>query len=385
MFALRPLRAVGGARHPTSKQLSIHPAAVFARPTARPSIKAFGTTTHYKASKVSIKEIPVMSYGKDDLPTTSSTLTGSISGGLESEAVHSVLKVRENTDPADAVNDPHDTPSHKPVPLNNTIAALLPYTLQRFLLHDKIVVITGGARGLGFNMAQALGECGAKAIVIMDVLQEPGDAAAAELHEMCGVPVQFYRVDVRDEKGVAEVISNVVETFGSIDVLISSAGIADSNLKAESYNPEMFRRLMDINVTGSFLVAQATARTMIRAGNGGSIIFVASMSGRIVNYPQQQSAYNASKAAVIQLGKSLAAEWAQYRIRVNCISPGYMDTALNRVPALNAQKEIWKGLTPQKRLGQVNELNNLAVFLASDGSSFMTGADCIIDGGYSLW
>jgi len=152
-----------------------------------------------------------------------------------------------------------------------------------------------------------------------------------------------------------------------------------SNLKAESYNPEMFRRLMDINVTGSFLVAQATARTMIKAGNGGSIIFVASMSGRIVNYPQQQSAYNASKAAVIQLGKSLAAEWAQYQIRVNCISPGYMDTALNRVPALNAQKEIWKGLTPQKRLGQVNELNNLAVFLASDGSSFMTGADCIID------
>jgi NAD(P)-dependent dehydrogenase (short-subunit alcohol dehydrogenase family) len=152
-----------------------------------------------------------------------------------------------------------------------------------------------------------------------------------------------------------------------------------SNLKAETYEPEKFRRLIDINVIGSFLVAQATARTMIKSGNGGSIIFVASMSGRIVNYPQEQSAYNASKAAVIQLGKSLAAEWAPYGIRVNCISPGYMDTALNRVPALDAQKKIWRDLTPQKRLGQVDELNSLAVFLASDASSFMTGADCIID------
>jgi NAD(P)-dependent dehydrogenase (short-subunit alcohol dehydrogenase family) len=141
----------------------------------------------------------------------------------------------------------------------------------------------------------------------------------------------------------------------------------------------MFRRLIDINVTGSFLVAQATARAMMKSGNSGSIVFVASMSARIVNFPQEQSAYNASKAAVIQLGKSLAAEWSQYGIRVNCISPGYMDTAINRVPALDAQKNIWRNLTPQKRLGRVDELNNLAVFLASDASSFMTGADCIID------
>ncbi|KAH0550982.1 hypothetical protein GP486_007655 [Trichoglossum hirsutum] len=324
-----------------------------------------------------------MSYG-EDLPTASSTLVGPVATGPDSEAVLSVLKVRENTDPADAVNDPRNPP-RKSVPLNKTLAAMLPTALQKFLLYDKVVVVTGGARGLGFNMAQALGECGAKAIVIMDVLQEPGDGAAAELHEMCGVPVQFYKVDIRDEKGVAEVISNVAETFGSIDVLVNSAGIADSNLKAETYEPEKFRRLIDINVIGSFLVAQATARTMIKSGNGGSIVFVASMSGRIVNYPQEQSAYNASKAAVIQLGKSLAAEWAPYGIRVNCISPGYMDTALNRVPALDAQKKIWRDLTPQKRLGRVDELNNLAVFLASDASSFMTGADCIIDGGYSLW
>lgn len=147
----------------------------------------------------------------------------------------------------------------------------------------------------------------------------------------------------------------------------------------------MFRRLIDINVTGSFLVAQAVGREMIKSTEGGSIIFIASMSGSIVNYPQEQSCYNASKAAVVQMTKSLAAEWARYKIRINAISPGYMDTALNRVPALDAQKRIWIDNTPQKRLGSVDDLNNLAVYLASDASAFMTGNNCIIDGGYTLW
>lgn len=141
----------------------------------------------------------------------------------------------------------------------------------------------------------------------------------------------------------------------------------------------MFRRLIDVNVTGSFLVAQACGRQMIQAQTGGFIIFIASMSGSIVNYPQEQCCYNASKAAVIQLGKSLAAEWARHGIRVNSISPGYMDTALNRVPALDAQKKIWISMTPQARLGQVDELNGLAVYLASDASSFKTGSNCVID------
>jgi NAD(P)-dependent dehydrogenase (short-subunit alcohol dehydrogenase family) len=141
----------------------------------------------------------------------------------------------------------------------------------------------------------------------------------------------------------------------------------------------MFRRLIDINLTGTFVCAQAVGKSMIKEGTGGSMIFIASMSGHIVNWPQQQSAYNASKAGVIMLGKSLAAEWAAYKIRVNTISPGYMDTALNRVPALDAQKKQWIERTPMSRLGDVNELNHLAVFLASNASSYMTGSDILID------
>jgi NAD(P)-dependent dehydrogenase (short-subunit alcohol dehydrogenase family) len=158
-----------------------------------------------------------------------------------------------------------------------------------------------------------------------------------------------------------------------------------SNIKAETYDPAMFRRLIDINLTGSFLMSQAVGRAMMAAGKPGSIVLVASMSGSIVNYPQEQSCYNASKAGVIQFGKSLAAEWAKHGIRVNCISPGYMDTALNRVPALDAQKKIWTSLTPQNRLGAVDDLNGLCVFLASDASAFMTGSNVIIDGGYTCY
>lgn len=166
---------------------------------------------------------------------------------------------------------------------------------------------------------------------------------------------------------------------------IAETVLYSSNIKAETYCIDKFRNLLDINVTGTFLVAQACAQKMIQQGSGGSLILIASMSASIVNYPQEQCCYNASKAAVVQLSKSLAAEWARHGIRVNSISPGYMDTALNREPTLDAQKVIWKIQTPMKRLGKEEELNNLAVYLAGDGSSFMTGSNCIIDGGYSLW
>lgn len=257
--------------------------------------------------------------------------------------------------------------------------------MRKMTVYGKTIVITGGARGLGNYMARACAEAGAQNIVIFDANQELGDQAAAELYNQTKIPVSFYKVDVRDGNAINAAVDRVCETYGVPDVLINSAGIADSNIKAEEYDSNMFRRLIDINLTGTFLMSQAIGKKMIAAGKPGSIILVASMSGTVVNYPQEQSCYNASKAGVVQFGKSIAAEWAKYNIRVNCISPGYMDTALNRVPALEAQKQIWKSLTPQNRLGAVDDLNGLCVFLASDASAFMTGSNVLIDGGYSCY
>ena len=177
----------------------------------------------------------------------------------------------------------------------------------------------------------------------------------------------------------------VVRDLGSVDIVINSAGIVDSNIKAEAYDPGMFRQLLDINLTGSFLVSQAAARQMISRQTGGSIVFLSSIAGSRVLHPQQQCAYNASKAAVSQLARSLAAEWARHGIRVNTIAPGYMDTALNREALLEEEKTHWCAMTPMGRLGLPGELNGLAVFLASDAAGFVTRADVLCDGGYACY
>ncbi|KAK4232566.1 hypothetical protein QBC38DRAFT_4487 [Podospora fimiseda] len=322
----------------------------------------------FKSEVIKETEVPVSVYSPDSKGTASSS------------SDHFTIPVKNNSRPLEPSPEEEDV-----VPLQDKVYNQLPRTLQKMSVHGKVIIITGGARGLGNHMARACAEAGAKAIVIFDANQDLGDESAAELHQKTGLPVSFFKVDVRDGHAIDAAVQNVVDLYGTPDVLVNSAGIADSNIKAETYDPAMFRRLIDINLTGSFLMSQSVGRAMMAAGKPGSIILVASMSGSIVNFPQEQSCYNASKAGVIQLGKSLAAEWAKYNIRVNCISPGYMDTALNKVPALDAQKKIWKQLTPQNRLGAVDDLNGLCVFLASDASGFMTGSNVIIDGGYTLY
>ncbi|KAK3998352.1 hypothetical protein QBC44DRAFT_3243 [Cladorrhinum sp. PSN332] len=322
----------------------------------------------FKSEVIKETEVPVSVYSPDSKGTASSS------------SDHFTIPVKNNSRPLEPSPEDEDV-----VPLQDKVYNQMPRTLQKMSVHGKVIIITGGARGLGNHMARACAEAGAKAVVIFDANQDLGDESAAELHQKTGLPVSFFKVDVRDGHAIDAAVQNVVDLYGPPDVLVNSAGIADSNIKAETYDPAMFRRLIDINLTGSFLMSQSVGRAMMAAGKPGSIILVASMSGSIVNFPQEQSCYNASKAGVIQLGKSLAAEWAKYNIRVNCISPGYMDTALNKVPALDAQKKIWKQLTPQNRLGAVDDLNGLCVFLASDASGFMTGSNVIIDGGYTLY
>ncbi|KAA8906172.1 hypothetical protein FN846DRAFT_1014017 [Sphaerosporella brunnea] len=246
----------------------------------------------------------------------------------------------------------------------------------------QVAVLTGGDRGLANNIAEALCDVHLKALVIFDVLKEPGDDSVAKLSSQVGIPVVFRQVDVRDQASVQEAVNATIKQFRLIDVLVAAGRIADSNLPAETYDVAMFRRLLDINLTGTFICSQAVGAAMITARTGGSMIFITWIRGHVVNWPQQQSCYNASKAGVIRLGKSLAAEWAHHNIRVKSISPGYMDIALNRVRALDAQNLLWKERTP---MGAVDELNNLVVFLSSDASTYMIGTDIIIDSGYTAW
>ncbi|KAG7131156.1 Dihydroanticapsin 7-dehydrogenase like protein [Verticillium longisporum] len=256
------------------------------------------------------------------------------------------------------------------VPLTAEAYEKMTPMMQKMTVYGKVIIITGGARGLGNHMARACAEAGAKALVLFDANEELGKESANELYQKTKIPVTFLKVDVRDGDAINAAVDRVVELYGCPDVLVNSAGIADSNIKAEEYDSSMFRRLIDINLTGTFLMSQAVGKKMIAHGKPGSIVL---------------SCYNASKAGVVQFGKSIAAEWAKHNIRVNCISPGYMDTALNRVPTLEGQKKIWRSLTPQDRLGAVDDLNGLCVFLASDASGFMTGSNVLIDGGYSCY
>lgn len=253
--------------------------------------------------------------------------------------------------------------------------------LSRFRLDGKVAVVTGGARGLGFSMAEGLCSVGLKGIAILDVQNDLGLDAIEKLYKAYGTQSQFYKVDVRDEKSVADVMDAVKRDLGSIDIVVNSAGVADL-VHAEEYPAEKFRRVIDINLNGSFLVTQAAARHMIAQGTGGSVVFIASMSGHIVNWPQPQSAYNASKAGVRHMMKSLAAEWAVHKIRCNSISPGYMDTALNR--AYGTLFNEWKDRTPLGRLGDPDELTGACIYLSSEASAFCTGSDIVIDGGYTV-
>lgn len=250
-------------------------------------------------------------------------------------------------------------------------------TLDGFNLTGKKAFITGGARGIGKSVARAFAAAGAD-VAIVDMDLKAAQETAAELEEF-GVRTISVRTDVSDPADVDRMIDRIVDEFGTIDIAFNNAGIC-VNEKAEEMTFEHWKRVIDINLTGIFLTAQAAGRVMIRNG-GGSIINTASMSGHIVNVPQPQCAYNASKAAVIMLTKSLAVEWAPYNVRVNCVSPGYIGTEMT----LKAKDWIptWEALTPMNRMGKPEELTAAIVYLAGYGASFTTGSDIVIDGAFT--
>ena len=206
--------------------------------------------------------------------------------------------------------------------------------------------------------------------------------AVLKLKEMFPDPkILFRRVDVSNGIDIYVAVKEVVHRFGArIDILLSFAGTVHCE-DALSTSIAKWREVQGVNTTGQFAIAQAVARAMCETGTRkGSIVFIASVSGHTVNFPQPQAAYNTSKAATIHMMHSLAAEWARYGIRVNSISPGYMDTRLNEGDDLKEAREIWKSRTPMGRMGRRDELNGAVMLLCSEAGSYITGTDIKVDG-----
>lgn len=254
--------------------------------------------------------------------------------------------------------------------------------LEQFRLDGKVAIVTGGAMGLGQAMATALAQAGAD-IVIADIQEDVAQATATTIRETEGVQATSLKVDVTNPDDVQKMVDDVVDEFGKIDILINNAGMT-INAKAEEMTYEQWNKVINLNLNGVFLVTQAVGRQMIKQGHG-NIINTSSMSGLIANKPQEQCSYNASKAGVIMLTKSLAMEWSKYNIKVNTIAPGYMKTELTKpfFEKGGAMIDDWMGFTPMGRPGLPEELGGIVVYLASDASSFAQGSVFTIDGGYT--
>lgn len=257
-------------------------------------------------------------------------------------------------------------------------------TLDLFRLDKKLALVTGAAQGLGKAMSEALADCGAD-IAIADLNVEKAAITAAEIAEKYGVRAKAFKLNVADAADCQKVVDEVYAEWGHIDVLMNNAGIC-INQEAENVPLSDWHKVIDINMNGVWYMSQAVGRIMIKQG-GGNIVNTSSMSAVIVNDPQGQVSYNASKAGVSHITKSLAAEWAKYNIRVNAIAPGYMDTDLVHKTYVEGGEwaQRWNSMTPMHRPGRPEELGPLAVYLASDASTFVTGSIVLIDGGYTIW
>lgn len=247
--------------------------------------------------------------------------------------------------------------------------------LDLFDLHGKRALITGASTGIGKRVALAYVEAGAQVAIAarhLDALEKLADEIGTSGGKV--VPVCC---DVSQHQQVTSMLDQVTAELGGIDIAVCNAGIITVTPMLDMPLEE-FQRLQNTNVTGVFLTAQAAAKAMVKQGQGGVIINTASMSGHIINVPQQVSHYCASKAAVIHLTKAMAVELAPHKIRVNSVSPGYILTEL--VEPYTEYQPLWE---PKIPLGRPEELAGLYLYLASEASSYMTGSDIVIDGGYT--
>jgi NAD(P)-dependent dehydrogenase (short-subunit alcohol dehydrogenase family) len=253
-----------------------------------------------------------------------------------------------------------------------------------FDLKGKVALITGGNGGIGLGMAEGLAAAGAD-IIIAARKAEKSKAAAAALAKR-GVRTGVVEVNVADDASCRAMVAAAAKQMGRIDILVNNAGVAKSDVRAEDTSDDHWRFHMDVNVDGVFWCCRAFGRHMLDQGKG-AIVNIGSMSGYIVNKPQPQSFYNASKAAVHHLTRSLAVEWAPRGVRVNAVAPTYIETPLTSfgIKENPEMYKTWLEMTPMGRVGQPDEIASVVQFLASDAASLVTGTIVLADGGYTCW
>lgn len=253
--------------------------------------------------------------------------------------------------------------------------------LEKFSIAGKRALVTGAAQGIGAAISEALAEGGAH--VILTDLGNAADAQAQALRGK-GYSVASESLDVTDSAAV-EALAAKIAADGGLDILVNNAGIAISNHPAENMADDVWHKVIDVNQNGVFYCCRAFGRDMLTRGTG-SIINTGSMSGYVVNRPQEQANYNASKAAVHHLTRSLAAEWAGRGVRVNSVAPTYIETEMNKYVYEDEEMyRHWVGGTPMGRMGKPEEVASVVLFLASDAASLMTGSIVLADGGYTCW
>jgi NAD(P)-dependent dehydrogenase (short-subunit alcohol dehydrogenase family) len=255
-------------------------------------------------------------------------------------------------------------------------------------LDGKLVVVTGGGRGIGLEAVRGFLAQGAHAVVV-DVHMTAGEVSDADAdgwRRVSGdLECDFVSVDVTDQDAVTAFAAVLLRRRGAPDVLLNAAGIV-RGAAAEEMSGADWRDVVDVNFSGLFYVTQAIGTTMLAAGRG-SIVSIASMSGIISNFPQKQVSYNASKAGVIHLSRTLAGEWADRGVRVNSVSPGYIGTDMT-IPNMAANPDwtaAWLERIPLGRVGTPAEVVAVILFLASDASGYVIGSDLVVDGGYTVW
>ncbi|KAG9318405.1 hypothetical protein JVU11DRAFT_496 [Chiua virens] len=249
-----------------------------------------------------------------------------------------------------------------------------PKIFDEFALTDRVGLVSGGNRGIGLEMAIAFAEAGARVVYCFDLPQEPSDVFKSAREYVSRTCCGRRQEEIGDKE----------QRF---DFCVAAAGILKSETDCLEYSAEEFREVLDVNTTGALFTAQAAGRQMTRFGRGGSILMIASQCGSVANKDHAWVAYNTSKSAVLQMARSMACELGPKKIRVNTLSPGCIYTQmtaayLNKYPHL---LDKWSSLAPLGRMGRCDEMRGVAIWLVSDASSFCTGSDILVDGGYTAW